>query len=660
MSITRSSIESELRRSEAHLAASQRIAHLGSWELDLSNLSDINANPLSWSDEVFRIFGYEPGSIPVTNESFFKAVHPDDHQMILEAVRRAVEDGIPYSIEHRVICPDGTEKILHEQSDIILDPVTGRPSRMIGTVLDVTERKRMEAKLKASEDGLRRLMDNLPDIIFRYRFFPERHIEYMSPAITRVLGYLPSETYAKPDFIFSLVHADDLAEMRSIVADGKIPSEPFNMRFRKKSGEIVWLENHLVEINDGDGRLVGFEGVARDITERVMIEQQMRQIQKVEALGRLSGGVAHDFNNILCVITCVADEILTKEGGVGPVAQKVREILRATDRATSLTRQLLAFSRKQMIAPRVVNLNLVIESLKSMLMRLIGEDVIFCTDLAPSLGNVRVDVGQMEQIIVNLAVNARDAMPKGGRFEIITRNIGSNQSRRILANLPTSPSFVEIEVSDTGTGIEPGDLDKLFEPFFTTKEKGTGLGLATVHGIVKQSGGHIDVDSKVGRGTTFRIYLPRVLQAVENPASKRQPALIENRGKAVILLVEDEDDLRAAEAEILRGAGYHVLEAENGQKAIDVLRVQSDFKIDLLVTDVVMPIMGGRQLAEQLTALFPSLRVLFLSGYTKDSLLASEGFKTSDQILNKPFTATELLKKVSQKLDTRRLALAVT
>jgi two-component system cell cycle sensor histidine kinase/response regulator CckA len=405
-------------------------------------------------------------------------------------------------------------------------------------------------------------------------------------------------------------------------------------------------------IYDASGNNLGAVVALHDVTEERSLEEQFRQAQKMEAVGQLAGGVAHDFNNLLTVISSYSEMLLDARPANDSDRADLEEIKHAASRAAGLTRQLLAFSRKQVMQPRVLDLNSeVIGGLEKMLRRLIGEDIELMTTLDKDLDLVRADPGQLEQVIVNLAVNARDAMPNGGRLVIETANaeLGNEDAGRHFGAKPGH--YVMLAVSDTGTGMSRETMSRMFEPFFTTKEqgKGTGLGLATVHGIVKQSGGDIWVYSEPGEGTTFKVYLPRVDETVAE-AMVVSPKRYEHGGGETILLVEDEDALRSLARKILVSRGYTVLEARHGQEALSLCEGPEP-AIDIVLTDAVMPGMSGRALAERLAALRPSARVLLMSGYTDDDMLRRGILDPRMAFLQKPFTPTALAQKVRETLD---------
>jgi len=395
------------------------------------------------------------------------------------------------------------------------------------------------------------------------------------------------------------------------------------------------------------GRVFSF----RDVTKRHTLENQLRQSQKMEAIGQLAGGVAHDFNNILTVITGYGNLIL-QETDQETVQNNAKQILKASDRAAALTSRLLAFSRKQVMQPKVLDLNALIEDLTKMLARLIGEDIKMTTVTAPDLWPVKVDPGQIEQVILNLAVNARDAMPQGGQLTIATSNVPLANGTAFAPELPVG-DCIRLSVTDTGAGMTDEVKRHLFEPFFTTKGvgKGTGLGLASCHGIIKQSGGHISAYSELGHGTTFKIYLPRVAAPVPLQAKQEAPPAPPARGVERILFVEDEPALRELAGLVLRDLGYTVFEASNGREALRAVAQQDGQGFDLLVTDVVMPELGGKKLADQFRITNPRMKVLFCSGYTNDALVHHGVLEPGIQFLQKPYTMQAMAQKVRELLD---------
>ncbi len=478
---------------------------------------------------------------------------------------------------------------------------------------------------------------------------------YNSPAYQKVLGYSAEEL--KNVSGLEQIHPEDrprvieAAEQAQSTGVGR----RVEYRMRHKNGAWRTLESTASVIPNAQGEPEKLVIVNRDITERKQLEQQLYLSQKLEAVGRLSGGVAHDFNNLLGVIIGYGEALQKCLGAEDPLRECVDEIYKAGQRAASLTRQLLAFSRQQVLEPKVLDLNAVVSDFEKMLQRLIGEDVRLTTALSPDLGRVKADPGQLEQVIMNLAVNARDAMPQGGTLTVETSNSELDEAHAWRFPYVVPGHYVMLAVSDTGCGMDAETQAHIFEPFFTTKEKGkgTGLGLATVYGVIKQSGGYIWVESEPGKGTTFRIYFPRVEEAIQATEEKMIP-IERARGSQTVLLVEDEPSLRRLTCNLLKEVGYTVLEADSGTQAIEIARQYRD-SIHLLLTDVVMPGMSGHVLAGHLVPLRPEMKVLYMSGYTDHAIAHRGVLEPGTMILRKPFTRDELTRKVDEVLAVERV-----
>ena len=474
---------------------------------------------------------------------------------------------------------------------------------------------------------------------------------WVSENVTRVLGYDVPEALHPKWWVHHLHPADRsrvLAEISTLLRKGELTLE---YQFQAKNGAYRWVHDEARLLRDPTGLPVEVFGAWLDITERKQLEQQFQQAQKMEAVGRLAGGVAHDFNNLLTAILGSADLVLDDLKPNAPEREEIQEIRRAALRAADLTRQLLAFSRQQVISPTVLNPNAVVANMDKLLRRLLGEDVDLRTVLTPEPGAIKADPSQLEQVVVNLAVNARDAMPGGGKLTIETQNVQLDE-QYTRGHVSAQPgSYVMLAVSDTGSGMDAATQARIFEPFFTTKEqgKGTGLGLATVYGIVKQSGGWIWVYSEPGHGTTFKIYLPRVTEAAA-PAAPSPVLPISVRGSETVLLVEDDEMIRALVQKVLKANGYTTLVAESGPAALR-LAGQHDGRIHLLMTDVVMPGMNGREVAERLAPAHAGIEVLYLSGYTDDAIVHHGVLEPGIAFLQKPFTPAVLVRKVREVLD---------
>jgi two-component system cell cycle sensor histidine kinase/response regulator CckA len=506
-----------------------------------------------------------------------------------------------------------------------------------------------EAELRGSERRFRALVEQSWDAVAL--FGADGTILYGSPATTRLLGYELSEFVGRN--AMELIHPDDQpAIIERLTEAASTPRAHVNVgaRVKHKNGTWRYVEGVFTNLLD-DPTIGAIVNNYRDVTERRLLEEQVQQSQKMEAVGRLAGGVAHDFNNILTAIGGYSDLLLADMAPDDTRRQDVEEIHRAAQRAAALTHQLLAFSRRQVMQPKVVDLNALVADIEKMLRRLIGEDILFATVLHPRAGNVRADPGQLEQVIVNLAVNARDAMPHGGRLTIETRSVELDASYRAEHPTVAPGPYVMLAVSDSGVGMSEETRARIFEPFFTTKVRGrgTGLGLATVYGIIQQSGGHIWVYSEQGRGTTMRVYLPRVDAPADKLERSSEAPPQDLRGTETILLVEDEAAVRAVTRQLLERNGYTVVEAPDGQAALG-LEMK---KLDLLLTDVVMPGMSGRELADQLVARRPGIRVLYMSGYTDDAVVRHGMLEPGLSYLEKPFRPDMLLRKVREALQRR-------
>lgn len=517
-------IEDRLKLSERRLKVAQKIAKIGSWDLELHSLVDMDVNTLNWSDQVFRIFGYEPGAIEVSNENFFKGVHPDDREKVKFAVQEALQSGKDYDIEHRICLPDGTEKIVHELSEVIVDEQTGKAVSMAGTVQDITEQKK-------------------------------------------------------------LLH-----------------------------------------------QLVG--------------------AQKMESIGRLAGGIAHDFNNLLAAILGNI-EVMQRE--ISPESKSYRNLknIEATaKRAADLTNQLLAFSRQQVLTPVVQDLNALVVEASKMLSRLIGADIEMDLSLEPDLGFVEVDSSQVIQIILNLAINARDAMPSGGHLSIETSQVLVTQKDPLRTYIK-SGNYAQLKVADTGLGMSPEVLEKIFEPFFTTKQegRGTGLGLATVYGIVKQSSGFVSAESEVGKGTAFKVLFPITTKScpVVEPSKPQVSSPVTQGQGQLILLVEDEKELQEILAEVLTDSGYRVLVASTGKEGFELFS-QHSHEIHLLITDVIMPGMNGFDLIKKTKELKATLPIICVSGHSSKDLRASVDVSNLT-FVQKPFSFSQILEKIEKLLN---------
>jgi two-component system cell cycle sensor histidine kinase/response regulator CckA len=506
-----------------------------------------------------------------------------------------------------------------------------------------------ERALRASEERFRELAETIQEV-FWITDARKAQLLYVSPAYETVWGRTRASVYAAPSSWADAIHPDDRERVVGSALTDQLRGEyDEEYRILRPDGAVRWIRERAFPVRHSEGHVERIVGVARDVTDRKAAEEQAREAQKMESVGRLAAGLAHDFNNVLTVINGLAELARGELPQGSPLREHLDGIQAAGGRAAQLTRQLLAFSRKQVLHPTIVSLNALAREAESLLQRVMGDDVRVEVALANDLSPVRVDAGQLHQVILNLAMNGRDAMPKGGTLRIETRLHAVGEHHRSPHRLPPG-RYAVLAMSDTGVGIDPETQQRLFEPFFTTKDpgKGTGLGLATVHGIVKQSGGEICVTSDVGRGTTFTIFLP-MTEEPEQPAAEQMPAT--SRGAECILVVDDDAGVRTLTKRLLERAGYSVRTAADGPDALRVLEAHG-LGIDLVLTDVVMPAMSGRELAEEVWTRFPDMRVLFMSGYTEDAIERHGVLDRGTHLLGKPYSAAELTAKVRTVLDS--------
>jgi PAS domain S-box-containing protein len=601
-------------------------------------------------------------------------VHPDDRAAAVDARGRLAEGAPIISFTSRCSCKDGSHKWL---------AFTAAPARdadtMYAAARDITESKRAseevrggrdELKLRAAERSSERRQESsdrqqaddrfrlLVESVRDYAIFivdPDGRVVTWNSGAERITGFSEEESVGGHMRRFyppkDAERGKPEEELRVALARGRMESEEWRAR---KDGTLFWANVVVTPLYDDAGTHLGFADVTRDLTERRALEEHIRQSEKMEAVGRLAGGIAHDFNNVLSVILSYSEMIGGDLKPEEPLRADIEEIRTAALRAADLTRQLLAFSRQQVLETTVLELNRSVAGMEKMLRRLLGAHIELTMLLASGLWNIEADPGQIEQIVMNLAVNARDAMPDGGQLTIETTNVELDDDYAQEHHDVRAGSHVMLAVSDTGIGMDRETKARVFEPFFTTKERGrgTGLGLATVFGIIKQSGGHIWAYSEPGAGTTFKTYFPRVSGAAMVRASER-PTPELGHGSETILLVEDDDQVRVIARNILRRTGYIVLEASNGGEALLICE-QHGSKIDLLLTDVVLPRMNGRQLAERLASARPELKVLFMSGYTDDAILQHGVLDSGVAYLQKPLTPASLTRKVREVLRRGR------
>jgi two-component system cell cycle sensor histidine kinase/response regulator CckA len=564
-----------------------------------------------------------------------------DHPVILQNVRRALRGEEFLSVDELPAL-----RLCFETHWAPLRSPEGELTGTIGVAVDVSERNRNASEREQAQVLYRSLVEQLAAVTYIAELGLEGQWLFVSPQIEALLGYSSHEWLASSANWIEHVHPDD----RGIVASAEeatLSGNPFRAEYRmfRRDGNIVWINDSGTLVRGNDDRFL-IHGVLVDVTEQKQLQGRLAQSARMEAVGQLASGVAHDFNNLLTIIKGYSSLLLEK-GSDGPDAHAALEIQRAADRAAALTRQLLAFGRRQTLQPRILDLNIVVRGLEKMLRRVVAENVELTIVTASDLGCVNADPVQMEQVLLNLVVNARDAMPSGGKLTIstapliVSADIGSDE------NLVRAGSYVGLSVHDTGIGMDSATRARIFEPFFTTKElgKGTGLGLSTVYGIIKQSNGHITVESEPGEGTTFRVSLP-VADAPLATAPKPAVAVSQTRASGTILLAEDEPLLRELGQTILQQAGYSVLTAANSAEITNLI-ANSHGKVDLLLTDVIMPGMSGPQLARVAKNRWPEIRVLYMSGYADDDIQELDG---DFAFLQKPFTPSELIAKIGEVL----------
>jgi PAS domain S-box-containing protein len=572
---------------------------------------------------------------------------PEVGRRIMQRDREVIQSGETQTYEEPATAAGVTRMFLATKGPYS-DP-SGKVIGLLGICRDISDRKLAEEAMRRSQQRLSIHFEHTPLAVVEWDL--EFRVVAWNPSAERVFGYSRGEAIGQHgSFIVPAQFRQYVDQVWQDLLNQRGGTRNTNDNVTK-DGRTISCEWYNTPLVDDSGRVLGVASLVQDVTERVALEERLRQSQKMEAVGRLAGGVAHDFNNLLTVILGYSQILAEGLPAGSRLADSTAQIKSAADKASGITRQLLAFSRKQVLSPRVINLNDIMLNLDSLLRRLIGEDIEVLTVPDKGLGSVRADPGQIEQVIMNLALNARDAMPRGGKLTLETSNAQLDESyaRR---HQPAEPGrYVMLAVSDTGHGMSAETQARIFEPFYTTKEvgKGTGLGLSMVYGIVKQSGGYIWVYSEPDRGTTFKIYLPRVDQPAEVTAENRSKTV--QRGTETILLVEDDAQLRQLSSSVLAHCGYKMLVAASPEEGVGICR-ENHRDIHLLITDVVMPRMNGRQLAEQVAQISPNIRVLYISGYTSNAIVHYGVLDPGLWFLPKPFSLSSLVAKVREVLDS--------
>ncbi len=638
-------IFNELKGTQAELSVianrlqlAVRSANIGLWDWDL------HTNCVTYSAEWKAQLGYEPWELRDHFEEWHMRCHPDDVAPTLQVVENYLKGRIPaYRVEFRMRHKDGSWKWILAYGQLVADSM-GKPCRLIGCHLDISEQKNNEESMRQSEARFRGYFEL--GLIGMAITSPQKGWLEFNDKLCEILGY-PRETLRTLTWA-ELTHPEDLdsdvAQFDRVVR-GEIESYSIEKRFIRGDGEVIHADIAAHAVRGGDGSIDHFVALIHDLSERRRLEEQLRQSQKMEAVGQLAGGAAHDFNNYLTVISGYCELLRFTMPENDPSRATLETMLTASERAAELTRQLLAFSRQSVLKPVVLNLNSVIQKAEPLLQGLVRENIQIVFMLSPDVANVVADPGQLTQVLVNLATNARDAMPEGGLVVIQTSNDGSQNS----------PSQVVLRVSDTGHGMSAETMNRIFEPFYTTKVigKGTGLGLAVVYGIVTQNHGTISVQSQPNQGTTFEIRFPAVAAVAVEHAPRPEVSLTK-RGAATVLLVEDEPAVRDLSRQILERHGYRVLSAANGHDALTVAAESPD--ISILVTDVMMPEMNGWQLAQKLLELRKGLKVLFVSGYSRDTSMPNRLDPQCMAWLQKPFSPARLADQVHSLLRSESAA----
>ena len=630
----------ERKRAEAALRASEgRYRALFDYAPDGILIADPQSRYLDANPSVCRMLGYTREELVGLHAS--DIVAPAEVPHIAPAIE-AITSSADYHRQWILRRKDGSTFV----ADVIA--TTLPDGNILGMVRDITERNAAIAALRTAEERIRFAMESAQVGIWDTNF--TTGVVTWSETLEAQYGLAPGTFGGTFESFVALVHPADREALREAVGQGMKTGADFSTQFRamRPDGTLRWLTGRGRILLADDGRPLRGVGISLDVTDRRALEAQYQQAQKMEAIGRLAGGVAHDFNNLLTVILGYSQLLLRSLAPGDPRGQDVAEIQKAGATAAALTRQLLAFSRKEIIEPTLLDLNRVLADMREMLERLIGEDVKVILKLRPEVAAVRADRGQMEQVVMNLVVNARDAMPDGGIVTIETANVALDASYAKTHLSLEAGAYVALTVTDTGCGITPDVQNHLFEPFFTTKErgKGTGLGLATVHGIVSQSGGSVHVYSEVGRGTSFRVYLPMADAATLLIASP--PDARPHTGALTVLVVEDADGLRELARRLLEELGHTAVVAENANEATRLFQTAA---IDVLLTDVVMPGASGPELAGRLLEEQPSLRVVYMSGYTEDAIVQRGVLAPGVVFLHKPFTVETLDLKIREACD---------
>lgn len=638
----RKKTEEALRKSEERYALAVHGANDGIWDRDLDT-GEVYFSP-RWKGMI----SYEDHELPNDLCEWKSRIHTDDYDRVTNTLQWYLGGHIPvYEVEYRLRAKDGSFRWIHSRGACLRDP-WGNPSRIAGSHTDITYRKRIEVALRESERKYRKIFEESRDVIFV--FDADSRLLDINPTAQELLGYTREELFTLD--ISRDIYVDSAAREnfhRRLFTEGFV--KDLQVEMKRTDGEIVIVHVSASVTKNEEGSITGYLGTIHDMTEHKKLEQQLHHVQKMESIGLLAGGIAHDFNNLLTAISGYGETIRENiDRGNTLLSSSVEQVLLAAERARELTHNLLTVSRKQIINPQPLLINSIITEIHSFISRIIGEDIELTTKSCKTKLPVVADRGQIEQVLINLATNARDAMSAGGKLSISADHLSVNSKSKELIGIETPGEYAVITVSDTGIGMQENIRLKIFEPFFTTKEigKGTGLGLSISYGIIKQHNGTITVESTPGAGAVFKIYLPLIqMEVLATPAREDMPA---KSGTETILIAEDEEIVKKFLTGILQRAGYTVIAAANGEEAVSRFR-EHNAQISLVVSDVVMPKKNGREICEEIRSLRPDIKFIFISGYTADIILQKGIVEEGIEFVTKPFSKNEILQKVRNVLD---------
>ena len=635
----------DLVLSESRLREAQELAHVGSWEWTVGD------RRVWWSSELYRISGVDPGSFSPNLQSSVALLPAGDREKVEAVLAKALDDREPFQLEHRIVRSDGTVRVMNSFGRVVTDD-DGRVVRIMGASQDITERKAAEERVRRSEQRLQTMLDAQPACVKLVS--SDGNLLDMNRAGLEMLG-AGALAHVINESVFDFVHPEDRSRCVELHqrAHGGSPGRA-EFRTIGLDGSERWVDSRAVPFDTSIGGATerAVLSVTSDVTERKRLEEQLRQTQKMEAIGLLAGGIAHDFNNRLTVIRGYSDMLLSQIRSDDPIAADLEEVRQAAESAAALTRRLLIFSREEPARLQSVNLNLAITNVERLLRRTLGEHVLIDLKLSADLRAIRADMTHIEQVVMNLAVNARDAMRAGGTLTIETANVDLAPSYTNSDSGVVAGPYVRLTVNDTGHGMDAATQARLFEPFFTTKERGhgTGLGLTIVYGLIQQAGGTISVFSEVGRGTTFTLYFPQCNADAEPTEPQAAIPHAAFQGSETLLVVEDDESVRGFATRVLKQHGYRVHEASSPADALTMAADMNE-RLDLVLTDIVMPGMNGVEFAARLCATRPETRRLYMSGYTGRAMLPAGISIDSGELLDKPFTSTALLHKLRSILD---------